>query len=111
CDFRNSTNGMPMTINVEILDLRAFVAVIESGNFRQAAELLHLSPPAFTRRIQALETRLAMLLFERSTRRVNPTAAARKFEPLARRVVDEFDAGLMALSWVGNSSNDQIVIG
>src|SRR6185369_11017144 len=78
--------------------------------FRQAAELLHLSPPALSRRIQALETRLATPLFERSTRRVTPTAAAAKFERLARRMLNEIDTGLMAMTGVGNSASDQIAI-
>jgi DNA-binding transcriptional LysR family regulator len=51
-----------------------------------------------------------MLLFERSTRRVTPTLAARKFEPLARRMVEDFDAGLATMTGVANSSNDQVVI-
>lgn len=106
----NNARGDAMSVNVEFLDLRAFLAVFDSGSFRQAAEKLHLSQPAFSRRVQALESRLAMLLFERSTRRVTPTPAARKFEPLARRTLDEFDAGLMTMTGVGNSSNDQVVI-
>ena len=100
-----------MNINVELLDLRAFLAVVKIRQLSPSRrKLLHLSQPAFSRRIQALESRLAMLLFERSTRRVTPTAAARKFEPLARRMLDEFDTALMTMTGVGNRSNDQIVI-
>ncbi|PZR43302.1 MAG: LysR family transcriptional regulator, partial [Stutzerimonas stutzeri] len=44
-----------MRINCEILDLRAFLAVVELESFHRAAEALNLSQPALSRRIQKLE--------------------------------------------------------
>ena len=43
-----------MSINFELLDLRAFLSVYDLGSFHQAAELLNLSQPALSRRIQGL---------------------------------------------------------
>jgi DNA-binding transcriptional LysR family regulator len=74
-----------MSINLELFDLRAFLAVCELRSFREAAEALHLSQPALSRRVQALESRLRTPLFERTTRHVLPTAAAHESRLQCRR--------------------------
>jgi len=99
-----------MSINFELLDLRAFLAIFDLGSFHKAAEFLNLSQPALSRRIQALEYRLKIPLFERSTRSVKPTSAAREFEPLARRLLDELDASILSISGVGEQQSGQITI-
>ena len=49
-------------MNYELQDLRAFVKIAEFGNFHQAADAIHLSQPALTRRkligaLRLLETK------------------------------------------------------
>ena len=44
-----------MAINFNLNDLQAFRAVAQLGNFRKAADSLHVSQPAFSRRIEKLE--------------------------------------------------------
>ena len=61
-----------MPMNFDLNDLLAFRAVVELGNFRKAAESVHLSQPAFSRRIDKLEQALGARLLERTTRRVHP---------------------------------------
>lgn len=99
-----------MSINFELLDLRVFLAVFDLGTFHKAAESLNISQPALSRRIQGLEARLGTHLLERSTRHVAPTAAGRKLEPIARRMLDEFDSSLMSLAGVGERQSGQITI-
>lgn len=99
-----------MSINLEMLDLRAFLAVYEFGSFKEAAELLKLTQPALSRRIQALETRLGVALLERSTRHVAPTLAGRKLEPIARRLLDELDLSIFSISDMGSQQRGQISI-
>ena len=60
-----------MAINFDLNDLLAFRAVAELSNFRKAAESVHLSQPAFSRRIDKLEQALGVRLLERTTRRVD----------------------------------------
>jgi DNA-binding transcriptional LysR family regulator len=99
-----------MNINFELLDLRAFLTVYEFRNFHKAAELLHLSQPALSRRVRNLENRLQVPLLERSTRRVTPTAAGRKFEPMARRLLDELEVSLVSIGGPGDQQGGQITI-
>jgi len=99
-----------MSINFELLDLRAFLAVFDHSSFNKAAEQLNLSQPALSRRIQALEARLGTPLLERSTRQVAPTAAGRRLEPMARRLLDEFDTSLLSISGIGERQSGQITI-
>jgi LysR family transcriptional regulator, hypochlorite-specific transcription factor HypT len=72
--------------------LADFVALTESGSFSRAAARRHITQPAFSRRIQALEQWTGAPLFERGPRAVTLTEAGRRFLPWAetlRRQVDE----------------------
>jgi DNA-binding transcriptional LysR family regulator len=69
--------------------LRAFLAVAEAGSFSRAAERLHLTQPAVSKRIQALEANLGVRLFDRIGKRVHLTDAGRILEPRARNVLRE----------------------
>ncbi|MCL4183016.1 MAG: LysR family transcriptional regulator [Burkholderiaceae bacterium] len=51
---------------MNISNLRAFAAVAQSGNITQAAKFLHLSQPAVSGQIRALEVELGGALFERT---------------------------------------------
>jgi LysR family transcriptional regulator, glycine cleavage system transcriptional activator len=59
--------------------LEAFIAAARSLSFREAAEELGLSAPAFTRRIQALEQHIGVRLFDRDARRASLTPAGRHY--------------------------------
>lgn len=61
-----------------MLDLRLLshaLALAEHGSFARAARAVNLSQPALSRGIQALESQLGMVLFERGKRGVRPTDA------------------------------------
>lgn len=73
-------------------ELRTFVAVAETGGFARAAARLGSSPPAVTRLIAALEARLGVQLFNRTTRRVHLTDAGLRFAEGARTALDALDA-------------------
>lgn len=55
--------------------LEVFAAVARLLSFSEAARTLHLSQPAVSHQVAALETELGATLFDRSTRRVRLTAA------------------------------------
>ncbi|SFL06588.1 LysR family transcriptional regulator [Falsiroseomonas stagni] len=77
--------------------LRTFVAVAEAGGLTPAAETLHLSLPAISRRLTALEEELGVALLTRSTRRVSLTQTGREFLPRARRLLDELEESLLGI--------------
>ena len=86
-----------MAMNFDLNDLVAFRTVAELSNFRKAAETVHLSQPAFSRRIEKLEQALGVRLLERNTRRVTLTAVGRDFERKVRELLDELDATLVGI--------------
>ena len=99
-----------MSINCEILDLRAFLSVVELESFHRAAEGLHLSQPALSRRIQKLEAAIGAPLLERTTRQVSVTALGHELLPLVRRMLEEFDGSLFAAREPGLRRNELVTI-
>ncbi|MBK5206315.1 MAG: LysR family transcriptional regulator [Polaromonas sp.] len=59
---------------MERSDLVLVLAVREHGSLAAAARSLDVAPPVITKRLAALEARLGQRLFQRTTRRVSPTA-------------------------------------
>lgn len=78
-------------MNLSSRDLRAFIALIEEGSFTRAARRVHLSQPAFSALVQSLEDSFGARLFDRTTRRVTPTAEGRLLEESARRLLADLD--------------------
>jgi DNA-binding transcriptional LysR family regulator len=72
---------------MDIDALHAFVEVAEQGSFSLAAETLHLTQPAVSKRISTLEDTLGLRLFDRLGRRVTLTEAGRALAPRARRLL------------------------
>ncbi|HSG87869.1 MAG TPA: LysR family transcriptional regulator [Pseudomonadales bacterium] len=76
---------------METPELAAFVTVAETGSFSIAAEGLHLTQSAVSRRIAGLEKRLDARLFDRVGRSVALTEAGRALLPRARRILADLD--------------------
>ncbi len=72
--------------------LETFVAVAEEGAFNAAARRLGSSPPAVTRLVSALESRLGVRLLTRTTRRVAPTEAGTRLLAEATRILADIEA-------------------
>src|SRR5208283_293545 len=62
---------------MELSQLRAFVAIAKFGQLTRAAEKLHLSQPALSAQIKALEEGLGLSLFERTSSGMTLTAGGR----------------------------------
>jgi DNA-binding transcriptional LysR family regulator len=90
--------------------LRTFVAVAEAGGLTPAAETLHLSLPAISRRLTALEEELGVALLTRSTRRVALTQTGREFLPRARRLLDELEESLLGIREVAARRRGLVVL-
>jgi DNA-binding transcriptional LysR family regulator len=73
---------------MEIYQLRTFVTVAQQGHLTQAAELLHLSQPAVTAQIKALEEEVGLPLFERTAAGVMLTLAGQDLLPRAQAILE-----------------------
>lgn len=67
--------------------LRIFYEVAEKGSFSAAAQALHMTQPAVTMQVQALEDYFGVKLFRRSTKKVEITEAGKTLLPFAVRSV------------------------
>jgi len=72
---------------IEVHELQVFAAAAEEENFSAAARKLHLSQPAISFQIQALEQRLNVQLFQRVGRRILLTEAGHELLPMAREMI------------------------
>ena len=68
--------------------LEDFLALAESGNFSRAAELRHMTQPAFSRRVRALEEWLGVALFDRSSHPVTLTDTGQWFRTVAHEILN-----------------------
>lgn len=69
--------------------LQAFAAVADTGSFSGAAEQLHLTQPAISKRIALLEQQLDCSLFDRVGRQITLTESGRALLPHAQAVLQE----------------------
>lgn len=91
--------------------LSAFIEVADTGSFSKAGERLHLSQPAISKRIAALEEALGQPLFDRVGRRIDLTDAGRTLLPHARRVLAEMEDARRALSRLSGTVSGRLSIG
>jgi DNA-binding transcriptional LysR family regulator len=81
--------------------VEAFVRVAERRSFRQAAADLGVTPSAVSQAVRALEARMGVTLFTRTTRSVGLTEAGERFLERARPAFDEIVAASTAARGLG----------
>lgn len=96
--------------NFDFNQLMAFVAVAELESFKLAAEKIHLSPPALSRRIEKLEANLGVRLFNRTTREVKLTAIGRSLLDKVKGTLDELELTALNIKDIADSYVGQISI-
>lgn len=67
--------------------LQTFMIVYETGSVRAASETLHVTPPAVSAAIAALESTLGTALFSKSGRGIAPTDAGEIFAAYVRKIL------------------------
>jgi DNA-binding transcriptional LysR family regulator len=83
---------------MNLIDLEAFVSVVDHGSIVAAAAHLHLTQSAVTRRIQNLEDALGTPLLDRQTRPLQSTRAGQETYEFAKPVlssVNDLKTGIM----------------
>ncbi len=76
---------------MELNVLKAFVAVARNRSFSEAALQLHLTQPAVSKRVAALEQELDARLFDRMGRNVSLTEAGEALLPRALQILKEIE--------------------
>lgn len=78
-------------------EIRTFVTIAQLGGFTRAADRLHRSQPAISRRIGLIEQELGAPLLERVHAGAGLTAAGRAFLPFAEAVLSAIEDGRQAV--------------
>ena len=91
--------------------LEVFLAVARAGSFRRAAERVHLSQPALSQHVSALERILDARLLDRTGRAVNLTEAGQVLQDHALRVFAALAGAREAIAELGGVSRGSLVVG
>lgn len=84
-------NKASNSVKANLVAIRSFVAVAESGGFRRGAEALGLAPASISQHIASLESELGYKLMARTTRSVQLTDVGRSYFEHCRRIFTELD--------------------
>lgn len=90
--------------------MEVYIAVAELESFAGAGRRLNISPPAVTRAVAALETRLGVKLLDRSTRNVRVTEVGLRYLDDAKRVLAEADEADAAAAGINRTPRGQLAI-
>lgn len=90
--------------------MTVFVAVAETESFAAASRRLGLSPAAVTRAVAALEKRLGVKLFNRTTRLVRATEAGQRYLEDSRRIIAAADAADEAVVGINAAPRGQLAV-
>ena len=91
--------------------IEGFLETARHRNLSRAADALHVTQPALTARIQALETELGTTLFVRGRHGMDLTDAGRAFVPYAERAMAALDAGASLLTELRRGGTGELVLG
>lgn len=109
-------------MDMELIEIEAFVTIVECNTFTAAAARLHISQPAISRRIDLLEMELGAPLFERLHSGARLTDAGQAFLPFATSMIADVrdgaaavrevttgDRGMISLAVVGTLANTDLL--
>lgn len=100
-----------LKVRLDLWQLEIFCAVAELKSFSRAAEALFVSQPTVTSHISALEKRLGVKLFDRTTRKVTLTPAGKLLYQHAKALLTEHEVAMQELSRFQNGLTGKLVFG
>src|SRR5690606_30750364 len=89
-----SSDRPGIAMNLSLRHMRAFVALVDEGNFTRAAERCNLTQSSFSSLIANLETGLGVKLFSRNTRNVELTSDGDVFLNIVKTLLPETERAL-----------------
>lgn len=87
------------------------LSILENGSIAKAAQSLHISQPALSKRLKTIETALGASLFDRSLRPLEPTMAGKVYIDYARRVIDAESSMLKTIGSIKHGSLRHLSVG
>lgn len=96
---------------MQIPQIEGFLETARRRNLSRAAEALHVTQPALSARLQALENELGVALFERSRRGMRLTDAGVAFRPFAEHALQALDDGRTLLTEHARGIAGRLTIG
>jgi DNA-binding transcriptional LysR family regulator len=96
---------------MEIRQLRAFVAIAESGTFTAGALRVHVTQAAISMQIRQLENEIGARVFVRAPRHVILTEAGEQLLRRARQILREHDAALDEIAELAGAERGRLRIG
>jgi DNA-binding transcriptional LysR family regulator len=96
---------------LDIRQLNYFIAVAEERHFGRAAKRLHMAQPPLSQQIRQLEEHLGVRLLNRTTRRVDLTAAGQLLLDRGRQIVNELATLQADVSQVGKGATGVLRVG
>jgi DNA-binding transcriptional LysR family regulator len=95
---------------MNIQQIESFIYVALTGSFSKAAEMLFLTQPSLSTRVQSLENELGILLFYRSGKNVTLTEAGKTFFPYAENIITNVQEGKWSLQNLKNNTEGNLQI-
>jgi DNA-binding transcriptional LysR family regulator len=96
---------------VELRQIRSFLSIAETLHFGRTAELIHISQPALSLQIRALEEEVGVRLFERNRRKTTLTAAGFAFRDDAAAALSQLEQGIRRARLAANGKLGLLRIG
>jgi DNA-binding transcriptional LysR family regulator len=96
---------------VELRQIRSFLSIAETLHFGRTAELIHLSQPALSLQIRALEEEVGVRLFERNRRKTTLTAAGLAFRDDAAAALSQLEQAVRRARLAANGKLGILRIG
>jgi DNA-binding transcriptional LysR family regulator len=96
---------------MDLRQLRYFLTVAEELSFTRAAKRLNISQPPLSQQIQQLERTLGIKLLNRTSRRVELTAAGHALQTQARAILTQTEQAKQQVRFIGAGRTGKIDIG
>lgn len=98
-------------MDADVRQLRMFLVVARELHFTRAAEQLHMSQPALSQQVRALERDLGVALFTRTSRQVALTAAGEALLAAAPRAIYEMDEAVLTARRSASGATGRLIVG
>src|SRR5690606_28865114 len=89
-------------------ELQTFVLLANSPSFTVAADTLHITQSALSKRIAELENKLGVRLFDRTTRQLDLTMEGREFLSMAVSLLEHMERSVTELRQTANGQRGRL---